>query len=600
MLPFDELPDEILSIIFSLVHADWQSLPSPFQVAHVCQRWRVIANSTPSLWRDTRILRVQDRMATDLTRHFPPIKKPYCFSRDTLFPGCQVSGRKDFNHLKLIQLCARLSHHTLTYFEMEVWEWHTAFEAIKQAMSAGRRSRSTLESIVLRHTNSAQREDQADGARGEGKSFGTTCLELVLACPKLVDVELDLGDLLVGGTHGLSDAALTANPTPSFRRLVLDCFDGFGGPSGTQGLQLLVKRSSQLRTLTLGNVPSVDWNQYGDDNQLFGQPFAIQVIAASAETLLELNVHGEVNVLVGVLRAGTRSLPQLRRFRHIPDQPDDEEPNGMQGLALPLLEVVDAPINIIRDLPCVPGDVTVRLEEKDDDRDTQVQDWLLSLQDEQSPQSLTILAPYERPSLEKILNIFVPSLSEKVVCPKLKHLAIRCTTRADTESTGNLLTFDPLPLPRPVWREEWEKLPDVSLLVRVEEERRRASQGLHPLVGTTLTLGDAAAGPSASASSSSSSSAAAAAATVWPPCEPLSSIEIEGCWISQEAWAEMKVSPCRFSATPCPDEMARLRWEEGENNNNGQKRKRGEESDEESGDEEGGEEEGEESGDEEG
>lgn len=536
-------------------------------------------------------------MTTELPGHFPPIKKPYCFSRDTEFSDCYISGRKDGNHLQLIRRCSELAQRTLTHFEMEIWEWHSAFEVLKRAMGVGRDSRSTLESIALRHTKGAQREqEQAGSRRRPGPTFAATYLELIMSCTKLVDVELGLGELLVGDSQALSDAALAANPTSSFGRLRLDCFDVFGGPTETQGHQLLLQRSSRLKSFALDNVPSVDWNQY----RAGSQPFPIQVIAASAETLVELEVHGEVNVLAGVRQAGTASLPQLRRFRHIAEVTHEVAKSSMRGLALPLLEVVEAPIDIIQGLPCIPADVTVRLGEHSDGRDTQVPDWLLSLQDEQTPHSLTILAPYERPSLEEIIEVFMPSTTTgKVVCPKLKHLAIRCTTKAYPESTGNLLTMDPLPLPTPVWREDWEKMSDVSMLVRVEEERRMVSQGLCPLGGAPSTSADAAAADPSAGASSASSNGADAAATVWAPCEALSSIEIEGCWVSSEAWAKMKTSPCRFSATPCPDDMARLRWEESENNNNGQKRKREEESDGESSEEVGGEESDEESDDEE-
>lgn len=514
--PFGRLPDELIAIIFQFVQQDWERLPSPFQLSHVCSRWKRLAESTPSLWQDLRILRVWDRAYTEESQFFPPIKSIYRFT-ETEVVGDYTCTRQDGNQLDLLRLCAQRSRHSLTHFELDVWEWEQDSEFLPSLISIASASCRSLQSATFIQANVKQRQRYTRRLNnGVASGFAAFSLNIVMHSPKLSDVELYVGELLQGSddipdyTHTAEEVA----PTPSLRRLHLDCFAGLTHAKGTAVRENFLTRASQLRSLSLRNVPSVD--MAGVDSARF-PPLVLQLLKTCAETLADLEADGEGNILAGAQAIGVTSFPRLRRYRHVRRRSLSPtartRARDMERLALPRLETVEGPADVVTKLPKAPlMDIVLHVDGyyTSESACAQFSQWLLQLSDGCSPRSLTILETTEQAyqhHVHKILDVLTPSCAGRVACAKLQKLRLVARPAYSPNDAGYTPSLDPAPLPPDRRHQEVSSVPR---LMRIAQERERISQGLPPREGDSRDGG----------------------AVVWKRCEALT-IELEG-WVFPE------------------------------------------------------------------
>lgn len=556
--PFEMLPDELLALIFEHVHQDWEKLPSPLQLLHICKRWREIAMATPTLWQDTRILRVHSRAVTKKPLYFPPVQKAFRFGQTEPETG-YICSRADVHKHKLVDLCAALSCNTLSLLELEVHNSLDAAEVVRRLFVNVSASKAHLKIVAFVHTNKSQRQ-RASGYSSALSKFATLCLDFVMQCPNVEDVQLFVGELMRGEEHiaAISDESLAARAEPSFRRLQLDCFGGFTNSKGAQMRQRFLQRSSKVRNLSLRNVPS-QRKQEGDGRVT---PFALQLIASCAEALVHLEVDGQATIFRSLRAQGVKSFPHLTHLRHVTHEHVSARTlqSDIDGLLFPKLESIEAPVDVIIAMPTVPPLVVVRFDDqlRAESDCAALAEWLLALDSKKSPASLTVTASCEvvqEDLFAPIIEALTPSAVGMVACPRLTELKFMHRSAYERNSSDISYSLDPTPLPLPIWRETWAFEGDVSDVDQLAAERLRLSQGLPPTeeasnTATPHTLAqNAEAGPAASKAES---------AAAWDTCEALQLVELEGCYVDVEAWERMQSSATLFKVRPNPDEMANL------------------------------------------
>lgn len=542
-----------MATIFALVMQNFERLPSPLQLAHVSRRWRSIANTTPSLWRDLRVLRVWEQAFSTHRFFMPPVLKAPTLVQDDCVEE-EMCSAPDGHHLALVKLCGDLSRQSLTHFEMEMEEFIEANKAtISRIFGEARRSQDSIQSLYVTHISDGNRLMYADCDDPEmlwASAFASLWLDLVFHCHSLVDLELNVGHILRGHrdqpSWQLSEEALSSAPTPSLRRLQIDFLWAFlDEAQGPRASDLLLKRAALLSTLVVNHISNVALHVATPGRA----PFGLRVLANCANTLVELETSGYVTLLEGAKALGTLSFPVLRRFRHATTgyRVLKYAPGDLDGMSFPQLELLEAPADIIAAFPTVPAQVTLRLDTREGTKEEceAFSSWLLSLGVSQSPRSVAVLLTYDNSVanlLHGIIGSLTPSRAGKVACTRLAVFKILFRAGPKCEGGSGCHHFEPVSLPKPVFFEEWYGKQDVSLVSQMERERRHLSQG--------LALG----------SSSSAAHPGTGDASARGVCEALTSIELEGCWISPTAWSEMKASPCTFMVIPNPEEMADLLW----------------------------------------
>lgn len=548
--PFDQIPSEVLTLIFEQVHADWEQLPSPFQIAHVCRRWRDLAFATPSLWRDTRILRVATKVAKVDFGLSSAIRKPPCLPPSTAFliSHAYAHPRGD-HHYKLLDFCATKSRHTLTHFEIETASHDHGFIPFSDAAE----SAATLESLSV--VNKAR----------DCSMFMAT-FDLICRCPKLATLELSLGDLDEHDLLKLRDFQKEGLTTmPSFRTLKLHNFDIMAYTPNIQLQQLFLQRCTQVESLILLDDET-------RSSPLGQSDFIQELLTACADTLVNLETSGRAGLFKGFAQAGLRgSFPKLRRFRHVDfchPHEDDGDVDVCYANA-PQLEMVEATCGIASSFPNVPSRYVLQVYNLDDY--DEIAEWLGELHDDASPREITIeaLTPTTGDAMQAIIDILTPSIAGRVVCPKLTSFAFLRKDEIYSKGTDSSpFAFESVPVKAPTFAQQWETMADVSRIATMETQRRRVSEGLPPVAVKTKRKSSV----SPPRSSRSRRQAVidddgeherddqeAQDPKVWPRCEPLRAITIEGCHIQDDVWAVMKSSPsCQYMVSPNPDEMKGL------------------------------------------
>lgn len=559
--PFDMLPNEILATIFEHVYADWQRLPSPFQLPHVCRRWRSIAKVTQSLWRDLRILRVPTKLSTFTPNLSVELRRPPCFSSSSTHPVGQFCHARAGNHLRLIKHCAELSNNTLTHFEFHTLSGDLDMAA--ELLHVAQGSAATL--VALSIINNDKDDDQSPGS-----------LSLALRCPRLTYLELNPKSIHGRDLKQLEDEVKHLDPLPSsLRTLKLNDLGDRSIQRATRTRELFLHRCSRLEQMTLLDVYTAS------DRAMFDEPeaeaelgtehtFARDLLVRCAQSIVELETSAFKSLFTKAKAIGLSTLPRLRRLRHVPfaDFVDEDLPD-FHELALPNLKVIEAPINVIESMHRVPARVVLHLRFNEETDLSQIKSWLLSLDDDNTPEEIT-LELLERnvgtDDFNELIDVLIPSRAGRIICPQLTAFSV--LTRDEIYSEGDEASPFEIyskPIPQPKFREDWQhSVIDASRLARMEAERRRVSKGLP-------AINKPACGKAPDPAPSAFSRGAPAAKRVkvsappdkaWGPCEALRSIKIESCYVQPDAWAVMKASPCRFEVTPDPEVAAMLPWQE--------------------------------------
>lgn len=524
MRPFEHLPTEVIEIIFAFVHQDFERLPSPFQLTQVCRRWQKIAQAMKSLWRDTRILRVRDKATTSDCDFSPAVRKAYRWSQSEC-PLESVCNRADADKISQLRTCTMLSHDSLSHFELEVYDWDAGHQGFRRILEDVERSMQTLESVTFIHAHRDQRQKFRRAEESSNSDFAAVGLAFVLRCPNVIDVRLSVGELTQGGinrNHWHFSRRKTQLKS-SFRRLQLDSFGGLTSPSWAAVRQCFLQRSSQLRTLALCNVPEVDMRSITKADV----PLALELLAFCANTLVELDLSGAANPLIGARTAGVKSFPRLRRLRYVPHHaPRPTRAGEMDDFAMPALEIIEAPVDLIIALASVPSYVILRLDDwsKVSAECATFAKWLLGLRKDQSPHILALLSTFDPSYLrdttfDPIIEALTPNQFGKVACPNLTELRIINRAGYLFDSMGICHSLDPAPLPRP------RKAGYVSNLLQMEQQRRRVSEGLLPSQEEPGLIAPTAPSSREASSKRQKLSTPAKAA---PRCQALCRIEIEG------------------------------------------------------------------------
>lgn len=546
--PFHYLPDEVLSPIFDQVQADWNRLPSPFQLAHVCSQWRRVAYSTPSLWQDTRILRIAIKMPLeDQERLSPPIRKAYCFSGTGDLPGEDKWHPRGRNHRALLRHCASKSRNTLTHFEFETRNAHP--EIVYDILSIARSSAGSLTSISL-----VNRDKDAE--------FAGQCFNLVLNCPLLTHLELSMGKVDADYFEEIERGLRSLSQKPAtLRTLRIDGFDCFATSTNSLLDRLLLQRCSRLESVTLM-----------EDESRSRRPglvsFGVKLLKTCANTLVELETTPSAELFFKCKDVGLTSLPRLRRFRHAPTQHDWDGGNDLHVIDFPKLESLEGPLDFPRYLDKVPARLVLRFNQRFIFHGDDIAAWLLNTPDddwdfdgcdfdELSDLTIELLGQQRcAGEVSQIIDALTPTVAGELVCPRLSSF----TLRFKDEYAEDYAEVSPFDLsspskPPPLYREQWEAQVDVSSrLLRMETERRRLSRH-RPLDKKQRKLTDF---PAAFTPTSHEALKAKARA----PCAALHTITLEGCHVDEAAWEAMKKSACDFKVSPDPQEMAKLPYEE--------------------------------------
>ncbi|PWN24807.1 hypothetical protein BDZ90DRAFT_96756 [Jaminaea rosea] len=556
--PFDMLPNEILATIFEHVYADWQRLPSPFQLPHVCRRWRSIAKITQSLWRDLRILRVPTKLSTFTPNLSVELRRPPCFSSSSTHPVAQFCHARAGNHLRLIKHCAELSNNTLTHFEFHTLSGDLDMAAALLHVAQG--SAATL--VALSIINNDKDDDPIPGS-----------LSLALRCPRLTYLELSPKSIHGRELKQLEDEVKHLDPLPaSLRTLKYNDLSDLSIRRARRTRELFLHRCSQLEQLTLLDIYTASDRALFDEAELGTEhTFPRDLLVRCAQSLVELETSAFKSLFTRAKAEGLSALPRLRRLRHVPfaDFVDEDVPD-FHELALPNLKVIEAPINVVESMHRVPARVVLHLRfNEETDLLSQIKSWLLSLDDDNTPEEITLELLERNVGTEdfnELIDVLIPSRAGRIICPQLTAFSV--LTRDEIYSEGDEASpFDiySKPIPQPKFREDWQhSVIDASRLARMEAERRRVSKGLP-------AINNSASGKAPDPVPSAFSRGAPAAKRVkvsappdkaWGPCEALRSIKIESCYVQPDAWAVMKASPCRFEVTPDPEVAAMLPWQE--------------------------------------
>lgn len=234
--PFDRLPFEVVEVIFSLVHQDWQRMASPAQLLLVSRRWKALATAMPSLWQDTSLLRVPHNISTPLIWTYSPFRQ---------------ESKRNNPQAAFLHRMADLSQHTLQHFELEAHVWSDRDEELQAILECLMKSRTTLRSLTLLTTSTSE-------SYVWRKQCTSRCdllpLGIVMQCPKVTDVQLSLSDQIF--TRPTSMPPRPWESKPSFRELKLDCWGGHPDRQDSDGGARggFLHRASRLRTLTLYNL----------------------------------------------------------------------------------------------------------------------------------------------------------------------------------------------------------------------------------------------------------------------------------------------------------------------------------------------------------
>lgn len=554
--PLDYLPNEVLVVIFELVQSDWERLPSPFQLCHVSRRWRDIANSTQSLWRDLRILRIETKVPIeDCKLSSKKIRKPYVYSSDDIIPQGYCIHPKDCNHTRLIEHCARQSHDTLTVFELEILQ--TDLDPAEDVFKVVSKSAATLTSIFIANN-------------GQSGDFAGIAWRFALQCPRLVELELSLGRLCADERTDIERSVKDLQPLgPTLRTLKLDGINCFNMPPAAKFAELLKSRCSDLETLRLL-----------DDQEAAVAPNGIDLVAGAAESLIELEISVVApDLFFGLVEKGIHALPKLRRLRHISTPRDRDLEFNRQTVALPALESFEGSLSIVRERKPLPACVVLRVDSENRCRVEEIASWIRdSINDQQldAVEYLTIelldLHPEDLRRFNTVVDALTPGVMGKVICPRLVRLSVLVRDQLVKGGELNALTIGSTPQRTPLLREEWEDKLDVSRIVRMEALRRRVSQGL-PVEKTQRQLTDfssvfkrgsrAVAAAATSATEEARAPRSQSPAFSAPRCAALQCITLEGCYVEEAAWEAMKKATmqCRYDVTPDPDLMIRLPFE---------------------------------------
>lgn len=541
--PFHYLPEEVLAPVFEFVMLDWKQLPSPFQLSHVCSQWRRVANSTPSLWRDTRILRVEVKLPLEDRSYLsPPVRKPYCFCSTSELPEDGKWHPRGRNHQALLQLCATKSRNTLTHFEFETRNAHP--ELVHEVLGIARASSATLTFISIVN-------------KDKNAEFAGQCFNLIMKCSTLTNLELTLGKVDAYSVGKIEQTMQSFAPmAATLQKLRIDGCDCFTRTADSPIDRVFLQRCSRLKSLTL----------IEDESRCYGTrlvDFGIKLLATCADSLVELETTPGARLFRKSRDAGLTSLPRLLRFRHAPTHFDWDGANDLHTMRFPKLQSLEGLLESARLSDKVPPRVNVRSNRHFCFDGEETAAWLLGNDDygpcdvnDLSDLTIEIVGHHGfAGEVTHVLDALTPSVAGEVICPRLSSFSLLLRDEyAEGYAEGDPLDFKSLPKPPPLYREQWEAQVDVSSrLLRMEAERRRLSQKL-PLDKKQRKLTDF-------TSAFTPSSHATLKAKARAPCAALHTITLEGCHVDEAAWKEMKASPCNFAVSPDPQEMAQLPYE---------------------------------------
>lgn len=327
--PCLDLPEELLAFIFELVYADWEQLPSPFQLCHVNSRWRTVANSTRALWRDMRLLRLATEMPVEGGDHSGTVRNPLRFPPAALSPGQYVPpGPK--NHVALLRHCARQTENTLSYFELEATSANFPFR--REVLKIAENSAPTLVGISI----ISKDQDLA----------ANTVFELIFQCPLLADLQISTKSMSANLSRQLREQIQKLPLPASLRRLRLDGAVTSALPPESALRAALLQRCRRLESLTL-----VENRSPRAASKLAN--FGADCLATCADHLIEIEVSSCNEMFAEAQSRGVLALPQLRRYRHVTTEFDRALRKPSITMDLPALETVEGTHDML--LRSAPG-----------------------------------------------------------------------------------------------------------------------------------------------------------------------------------------------------------------------------------------------------
>lgn len=579
------LPDEIVGDILEIVNEEWNSLQSPFTVAHISSRWRRIALSRQSLWRDLRILRCAKNICLDVRPMHLDAQARDSRLRDPMI----VKATESF--LAMARFCDKYSNHTLTHFEMAAVD--KGIDLAQAALYIAAPSAQTLRGLRIvdtwdyifpstdnlshivhyfNHQPDNEEDPHYQAWLSTSREHSSLCLRALLIALQATTV--DCLELCLSGLkkehEPLFEAHLDSAPLRQSWPLCLTLSGfPFSCRPWTELAELPRTRSffaSLGSSVTALRLWTPLLSKEGFEPEFESNDMLPAILPAAVSTVCNLEMSsGWLNT--AAFSNSDQKFPALASLQLL-----DADLLGTDFWALPL-RVPWPSRGTIPNLREVDGFLQAFFLFADDQLrhavlhcnpaiDKERLHSLRSSTDFQSLEHLHVIISSDFPSVDDE-NEFVEALfswllddvavvgqeSHRTPCPSLKvfHLSRWDGSKPHDEEPSS--------------RQHWEARCSISPFIgKLERSRRLRSQGLWSLPNKEQVKPAVPAafrrGPQKSADSPSTASIPAI--THPPSCVALEKIALSGCHIDAAVWAALQASPCEVTCDVDPFKMEKL------------------------------------------